>query len=377
MKRSIVAVTISAICGLAINTAHADALTESVAYALTHAHTETDWAEAARGWNNLNATQQATLANSFQATGKSSYIADLIGSQMSTRPGGEWVNQPTTYSDEIAGKLRVIDNQRRTENQKVDPVVAVQAQRDALAAAHRGIADVKAAPVTTTEPPVARSVQEQRDALAAAHRGIADVKAAPVTTTEPPVKDSDATAYRTAVNEQIAQQQRNESQQIQTAANDVKANAAGIQTNAAEVQANRTAILADGEAIQYNAARIDTNGEAISANREIIQHNSARIDQNSARLDNAEKSIKHNSDRIAENSKKIKQIGDNAAAMSSLHFDANHDSWALSTGTANGEGAGFAAGVQKGVTEHTAVSFQASTDSFGGWMAGAGVHGDF
>ncbi|WP_312053825.1 hypothetical protein, partial [Pantoea brenneri] len=158
MKRSIVAVTISAICGLAINTAHADALTESVAYALTHAHTETDWAEAARGWNNLNATQQATLADSFQATGKSSYIADLIGSQMSTRPGGEWVNQPTTYSDEIAGKLRVIDNQRRTENQKVDPVVAVQAQRDALAAAHRGIADVKAAPVTTTEPPVARSV---------------------------------------------------------------------------------------------------------------------------------------------------------------------------------------------------------------------------
>ncbi|WP_312757877.1 hypothetical protein, partial [Pantoea brenneri] len=133
MKRSIVAVTISAICGLAINTAHADALTESVAYALTHAHTETDWAEAARGWNNLNATQQATLANSFQATGKSSSIADLIGSQMSTRPGGEWVNQPTTYSDEIAGKLRVIDNQRRTENQKVDPVVAVQAQRDALA----------------------------------------------------------------------------------------------------------------------------------------------------------------------------------------------------------------------------------------------------
>ncbi len=227
-------------------------------------------------------------------------------------------------------------------------------------------------------------MQEQRDALAAAHRGIADVKAAPVTTTEQPVKDSDATAYRTAVNEQIAQQQRNdsqqqrnESQQIQTAANDVKANAAGIQTNAAEVQANRTAILADGEAIQYNAARIDTNGEAISANREIIQHNSARIDQNSARLDNAEKSIKHNSDRIAENSKKIKQIGDNAAAMSSLHFDANHDSWALSTGTANGEGAGFAAGVQKGVTEHTAVSFQASTDSFGGWMAGAGVHGDF
>ncbi|OQV43260.1 hypothetical protein BZ160_03810 [Pantoea vagans] len=172
---------------------------------------------------------------------------------------------------------------------------------------------------------------------------------------------------------------------------DISANRESIQTNAARIdaegqdisinresiQTNSARINTNGQAIQYNAARIDTNGQAISTNRESIQHNSARIDQNSARLNSAEKSIRHNADRIDENSKKIKQIGDNAAAMSSLHFDANHNSWALSTGTANGEGAGFAAGIQKGVTEHSAVSIQASTDSYGGWMAGAGVHGDF
>ncbi|NKE94731.1 hypothetical protein, partial [Pantoea agglomerans] len=172
---------------------------------------------------------------------------------------------------------------------------------------------------------------------------------------------------------------------------DISANRESIQTNAARIdaegqdisinresiQTNSARINTNGQAIQYNAARIDTNGQAISTNRESIQHNSARIDQNSARLNSAEKSIRHNADRIDENSKKIKQIGDNAAAMSSLHFDANHSSWALSTGTANGEGAGFAAGIQKGVTEHSAVSIQASTDSYGGWMAGAGVHGDF
>ncbi|MFZ4215261.1 hypothetical protein ACOZB2_28205, partial [Pantoea endophytica] len=262
--------------------------------------------------------------------------------------------------------------------------VRQQAIRDALTTQHRGIADVKAtAPTIAAEQPVKNSdatayraaivnqqqpvmteaLQVSRDALASQNQGTTDVKAVePTVNAEQPVKNSDATAYRNEVNATVSN--RTVAQPV------VDSTGQAISANAGSIDTNRQRIAVNGQSIQYNAARIDTNGQAISANRQSIQRNSAR-------LDSAEKSIKRNSDRIDDNSKKIKQIGNNAAAMSSLHFNANRDSWALSTGTGNGEGAGFAAGIQKGVTEHTAVTFQASTDSQGGWMAGAGLHGDF
>lgn len=73
----------------------------------------------------------------------------------------------------------------------------------------------------------------------------------------------------------------------------------------------------------------------------------------------------------------MKGIGNNAAAMSSLHFNGNRDSWAISTGSYNADGAAFAGGLQKSVGEHVAATVQASFDGEGNTMIGAGLHGDF
>ncbi|MFW3388573.1 UNVERIFIED_CONTAM: hypothetical protein RF648_21535, partial [Kocuria sp. CPCC 205274] len=113
---------------------------------------------------------------------------------------------------------------------------------------------------------------------------------------------------------------------------------------------------------QQNASQSAAQGQAIKSNSKAIARNSQRIDRNER--------------EIANNRKLIKQIGNNAAAMSSLHFDANKDSWALSAGTA-GDGAAFAAGIQKQVSDHAAVSFQASAGTDGGYMVGVGIHEDY
>ncbi len=115
----------------------------------------------------------------------------------------------------------------------------------------------------------------------------------------------------------------------------------------------------------------------------VTQQNSRQVTDNSQRIDHNSQQIANNSQRIDRNQKEIddtrndlKRGLNNAAAMSSLHYHSDN-AWALSTGTANGDGAALAGGLQKGITSHVAVNMQASTSFDSGWMAGAGISGDF
>ena len=133
--------------------------------------------------------------------------------------------------------------------------------------------------------------------------------------------------------------------------------------NTGNIRAVGDVVNAQGDYIQRQSQVVSRNSQRVDQNSAAIQQNSNRIDRNSKRIDDTREDLKHGLD--------------NAAAMSSLHFNGNHDSWALSTGTANGEGAALAGGLQKSVTDHTAVTVQFSDALNGDWMAGAGIHGDF
>ena len=114
---------------------------------------------------------------------------------------------------------------------------------------------------------------------------------------------------------------------------------------------------------------------AQSNNRQVAD-NSQRIENNSQRIESNSKAIDRNAREIDDTRDELKRGLNNAAAMSSLHYHSDN-AWALSTGTANGDGAALAAGIQKGVTSHVAVNMQASSSFDSGWMAGAGISGDF
>ena len=121
---------------------------------------------------------------------------------------------------------------------------------------------------------------------------------------------------------------------------------------------------------QMNSIYVDqTNSRQMS-------NTNQRIDSNSQRIDSNSKAISRNAKDIDETKEELKRGLNNAAAMSSLHYHSDN-AWALSTGTANGDGAALAGGLQKGVTEHVAVNVQASSSFDNGWMAGAGITGDF
>ncbi|QGG09253.1 hypothetical protein [Enterobacter cancerogenus] len=114
---------------------------------------------------------------------------------------------------------------------------------------------------------------------------------------------------------------------------------------------------------------------AQSNNRQVAD-NSQRIENNSQRIESNNKAIDRNAREIDDTRDELKRGLNNAAAMSSLHYHSDN-AWALSTGTANGDGAALAAGIQKGITRHVAVNMQASSSFDSGWMAGAGISGDF
>lgn len=111
-------------------------------------------------------------------------------------------------------------------------------------------------------------------------------------------------------------------------------------------------------------------------NNRQVADNSQRIENNSQRIESNSKAIDRNAREIDDTRDELKRGLNNAAAMSSLHYHSDN-AWALSTGTANGDGAALAAGIQKGVTRHVAVNMQASSSFDSGWMAGAGISGDF
>lgn len=136
-----------------------------------------------------------------------------------------------------------------------------------------------------------------------------------------------------------------------------------------KVAANETAIrgvrseqAVQGEFIQREAVAINHNAAAISSNTQRIDNNSQRIDRNAKRIDDTREDLKKGLN--------------NAAAMTGLHYHSN-DAYALSVGTANGEGAALAGGLSHGFTEHTAATVQASTSMDGGYMASVGFSGDF
>ena len=141
------------------------------------------------------------------------------------------------------------------------------------------------------------------------------------------------------------------------------------QANKAAIDRNATSLRAVGDAVQ-------AQGEYVQQQSRVISHNAARIDENSVQIQRNAQRINENSKRIDETREDLKRGLNNAAAMTGLHYKSDN-AWALSTGTANGEGAAMAGGIQKGITQHLNVNVQASTSFDSGWMASAGLSGDF
>ena len=122
-------------------------------------------------------------------------------------------------------------------------------------------------------------------------------------------------------------------------------------------------------------AQVNSNSAAIIAHSRVINNHATAIDRNSAAIANNSKRIDRNSKDIAANRKAIKQVGAMAAASANLHYNVNHNGYAVAAGEYNGATA-IAGGVQFQTGEHTAVTLQASYD---GEAVGAsvGFHGDF
>ncbi len=139
----------------------------------------------------------------------------------------------------------------------------------------------------------------------------------------------------------------------------------------------RTQIANNASAIRGVRSEQTAQSDYIQKQSHVINQHSATLQQHSAQIYRNTSDIQKNTKDIADTKEKLKKGLNNAAAMSSLHFDANKNSWALSTGTANGDGAALAGGLQKQLTEHTAVTVQFSDSMSGDWMAGAGIHGDY
>ncbi|ENQ1546031.1 hypothetical protein ACEOHC_003842, partial [Salmonella enterica] len=178
-----------------------------------------------------------------------------------------------------------------------------------------------------------------------------------------------------------------------------KADQTAVDANSKLISDNKTAIStkADQTAVDANSKLISDNKTAISTNageiRSIqnlqntqgayVQQMDTQVKSNTQTLAKHDKRISKNSADIAQNKrdiqdtrKELKRGLNNAAAMTGLHYKSDN-SWALSTGTANGDGAAIAGGLQKGVTEHLNVNVQGSTSMDGGWMASVGLSGDF
>lgn len=183
-----------------------------------------------------------------------------------------------------------------------------------------------------------------------AHNDPTGIPVPPVTTHAEPAVAASTTATITKVEADTATQQQ-------------------IQANVNAIDSNATALRAVGDVVQ-------AQGEYVQQQSQVIAHNAARLDQNSAQIQRNSQRIDENSKRIDETKEDLKRGLNNAAAMTGLHYKSDN-AWALSTGTANGNGAAMAGGIQKGVTEHLNVNVQASTSFDSGWMASAGLSGDF
>ncbi len=149
----------------------------------------------------------------------------------------------------------------------------------------------------------------------------------------------------------------------------VKTNSGNIARNSSQIRTVRSEQLAQGEHIQQMDQVVSQNSTAIRSNAQHIDRNSQLINRNSQRID-------QNHKEIQDTREDLKRGLNNAAAMTGLHYHSN-DAYAISAGTANGDGAALAGGLSHSVTEHTAATVQGSTSMDGSWMASVGFSGDF
>jgi len=301
------------------------------------------------------ATQQKVKANSTEIA-KQSRTNDVQTGQIEVT--NQRIDEDRANLGVLKGAALEEANRARTANQHVAPVVG-----------HDG-ADGKDGKdgVTTTITKVETDTATQAEVQAlkgAALTTANQARTASQHVAAPVAKDGvngadgkDGAAGKDGVTTTVTKVQTDTATQKKVAAHD-----STIRAVSAEQQAQ-------GEFIQREAV-------AINQQAAVINHNAARIDDNSARIQQNSQRIDRNSKRIDETKEDLKRGLNNAAAMSSLHFDGNHNSWALSTGSANGEGAAMAGGLQKSVTDHAAVTVQFSNSFDGGYMVGAGVHGDW
>ncbi len=153
----------------------------------------------------------------------------------------------------------------------------------------------------------------------------------------------------------------------------------GVTTVVTKVETDTTTqkkVVANETAIRGVRSEQAVQGEFIQREAVAINHNSAAISSNAQRIDNNSQRIDHNAKRIDDTREDLKKGLNNAAAMTGLHYHSN-DAYALSVGTANGDGAALAGGLSHSFTAHTAATVQASSSMDGGYMASVGFSGDF
>ncbi|HAV9602748.1 TPA: hypothetical protein JLG68_001361 [Escherichia coli] len=137
---------------------------------------------------------------------------------------------------------------------------------------------------------------------------------------------------------------------------------AKVASNSGEIRSIRKEQAAQGEYVQAQTQVINQHSSAIRSNTAQIERNSSQINRNKQDIEDTKQDLKRGLN--------------NAAAMTGLHYHSN-DSYAVSVGSANGEGAAIAGGLSHSITEHTAATVQASSSMDGGWMVSAGFSGDF
>jgi len=142
------------------------------------------------------------------------------------------------------------------------------------------------------------------------------------------------------------------------------------------VSNNNTAISSNTAAIRGVRSEQAAQAEYMQRQANVINQHSVRIEQNTAAISRNSQRIAQNAKRIDDTRKDLKRGLNNAAAMTGLHYHSN-DAYALSAGTANGDGAALAGGLSHSLTDHASATAQASSAMRGNWMASVGFSGDF
>ena len=207
------------------------------------------------------------------------------------------------------------------------------------------VSRAKAAEANKVEKSVFTADQARQDKLIASKADAADVTKVH--------NEADAAEHHAAQNSKLIS---NDEAQLKVVSGQVT-------TNSASIRAIGSQQKVQGDFIQKQQKTLNNHEQRLNTLEHADHKRNAQVDRNKR--------------DIADTRETLKRGLNNAAAMSSLHFNGNADSWALSAGTANGDGAAFAGGIQKSITDHAAVTVQFSSSDNGDYMAGVGIHGDY